>query len=183
MEDKRDTLVSDAKYPIMINGDLVVREDGRLFHAQTIQIENSFKDYRLDLRTYAVSVFNTLDYDEYMRYYRYVISQMNVKFASINVIGNLPDLLDQGYMPLIMSPTFIDVEKEVVLSYILEQLEKKRIGGQPIICLRQPQYNLGDKVINRDGYDVWVSRMQFASYFKCQPQDVRITEILKFLLS
>lgn len=178
----KDTLVSNGKYPILLNGVPLVREDGRLFHADTTQIENSFDSYRLDKRTRGVAIYSNMSFEEYCNYFKYIILQLNRRYTDISVHDSIPDLLDQGYIPLIMPPTFYDEDEDEIIKMIIQALDTKKIDGEKIVYLKQKQYMVNSRVVNNDKYDYWVSRLQFAKHFKCEPQNVKISDIYVFLL-
>jgi len=119
-------------------------------------IEGALLDQRMNI----VSYENTLDPIEYFNYYRLLSWAANKKVASGNVTsGRFLALLDNGYVPYFMPPTFMKNEgtRKAFLAALV-------YSGVPYI--EYVALNIDGKQLDTEFKDIWVSKSGAADYMK-----------------
>lgn len=123
----------------------------------------------MDDRHNIYSFDNTLDLPMYYNYLETIKA-----LAQESNVGRLKYLLDLGYMPVVMSPFFMF---DSLHSQIIPALEKHNIPYKKM----QASSFIKDWYTN-DNPDIWVSKLDCASFLNKRPEQIRVKDLLEEIL-
>jgi len=134
----------------------------------------------LDNRMNIVSFNNTMDAREYIQYFKMISDSANVKLATVEFMtGRFVALLDSGFVPYYMPPTFFHDElRDFFMMPLLEtgiQFEEHPVmnfEGQLVSVSNQVQFK-----------DIWVSKLDACDMMGVKLKDFNTLNFIKEVIS
>lgn len=138
--------------------------------------EGGYLDNRLNI----VSFNNTMDAREYMNYFKMLADSANAKLASADFMsGRFVALLDSGFIPYYMPPTFFHNElRDWFLAPLIKagiQYEEHPVmnfDGQLVSVSNQVQFK-----------DVWVSKLDACDFLGIKLKDFSTLNFIKEVIT
>lgn len=131
------------------------------------------RDYKIDNRIRMASYKTTMDIVTYFNYYQSVLDILiseSYNYSATSV-GRLMGLLDGGFVPIYMPPSFFDNDE-------FEKIFISKLEERGLTVYMESQYDIYGKSLHNGKRDVWASRMEI-----CDKEGIRYDDfnILKFL--
>lgn len=168
-------------YGVLMNGLALLDERSRLLKVRGSELLK-FTDYQLDNRTQLVSIFNKYDSTEYTNYYAYMIKAMNNKLVNSTENNEMINLLDEGYIPYVIPPTFMNEKNTPDLKFFRDRANEFCYKGEKLNMVRTKPVTFNNTVASNEPTDIWVSRLQMAKWLKCKPEDVTMTRVFNVII-
>lgn len=111
-------------------------------------------EFLYDKRLNVASFDNTLDLNQYLNYYLWVVRTIQASTEEFHTvsINRVFGLLDAGFVPFYMPPTFID--SKVMYDVFLNHAKKTGFRYH-----EETQYNFDGKNLETGRTDIWISKM------------------------
>lgn len=133
------------------------------------------EDVKLDNRLFILSVNNTYDREEYLNYLNFIRTASNRSNISASVVNNFTTMLDLGYVPIWMPPTFFNEGPDKVIN----ALSSKGLTDY----VREKPLRLTGTQVNSKPTDVWLSRLSVGKIFNGKMTGIPITSLYEEVMS
>lgn len=165
-----------TKEYVLTNNCKIVVDKGQPLKLSRADAKKAFKDkdIKLDERLFIISVNNTYDEVQYLNYLNLLRNSSNRMNISGSVVNNFTSLLDLGYVPVWIPPTFFDEDNELA-DRVLQSIKSKKL----LNYIKERQLRLTGTQVSSRTSDIWLSRLDVRTLFKGKMINIPLGNIFK----
>lgn len=166
--------------PVQMNGRISIITE-RIIKEETKNESGELKEpreYQIDRRLSLASYNNTNDIVAYFNYYAYIIQVLvneSYEYHETSV-GRIMGLLDAGFVPVFMPPTFFD-RKDI------EDAIASKLTESGYTLYYEQQSTIKGRLLHNGQRDIWISRMEACDKLGIRYDKFNIIEFIQGVLS